>query len=65
MSIKILANDGIDAAGRKILTEAGCTVVSDKVAQDQLAEAIVREGSKLVATGMRTSAAATGAGGWK
>lgn len=48
MSIKILANDGIDAAGRKILTEAGCTVVSDKVAQDQLAEAIVREGYQVL-----------------
>jgi D-3-phosphoglycerate dehydrogenase / 2-oxoglutarate reductase len=44
MSIKILANDGIDAAGRKILTEANCLVISDKVPQEQLAEAIQKEG---------------------
>ena len=36
---KILANDGIDANGKSILEKAGFTVVTDKVAQDKLAEA--------------------------
>jgi D-3-phosphoglycerate dehydrogenase len=44
MSIKILANDGIDAAGLKILTDAGCAVVAEKVAQENLAQAIQTEG---------------------
>ena len=43
MSIKILANDGIDPAGKKILTDAGCIVSADKVAQEQLAEVINRD----------------------
>lgn len=43
MSIKILANDGIDSAGKKILTDAGCIVSADKVAQEQLAEVINRD----------------------
>lgn len=34
--IKILANDGIDANGKKILEEAGFTVVTDKIAQENL-----------------------------
>ena len=37
MSKKILANDGIDAAGKALLEKAGFTVVTDKVAQDALA----------------------------
>lgn len=37
---KILANDGIDAQGKSILEEAGFTVVTDKVAQENLAQAI-------------------------
>lgn len=44
MSPKILANDGIDAAGKSLLEAAGFTVITDKVAQDQLAETIAREG---------------------
>src|SRR6185436_11546851 len=35
--IKILANDGIDSAGKKILTGAGFEVITDKVPQDKLA----------------------------
>lgn len=35
--MKILANDGIDAAGKKGLEAAGFTVVTDKVAQEELA----------------------------
>ena len=37
---KILANDGIDAQGKSILEKAGFTVVTDKVAQENLAHAI-------------------------
>lgn len=40
MSKKILANDGIDAVGKKMLEEAGFTVVTDKVPQEKLAEEI-------------------------
>lgn len=38
--IRILANDGIDTSGKAILEAAGFEVVTDKVAQDQLAEAL-------------------------
>lgn len=34
--IKILANDGIDANGKKILEEAGFTVMTDKITQENL-----------------------------
>jgi D-3-phosphoglycerate dehydrogenase len=34
--IKILANDGIDANGKKILEEAGFTVITDKISQENL-----------------------------
>jgi D-3-phosphoglycerate dehydrogenase / 2-oxoglutarate reductase len=44
MSKKILANDGIDAAGKALLEKAGFTIVTEKVPQDQLADALVREG---------------------
>jgi D-3-phosphoglycerate dehydrogenase / 2-oxoglutarate reductase len=43
MSKKILANDGIDAAGKALLEKAGYTVITEKVAQDQLAAAINKE----------------------
>lgn len=43
MSKKILANDGIDAAGKTILEKAGYTVVTEKVAQDKLIDAINTE----------------------
>lgn len=38
--IKILANDGIDAAGKKIFEAAGFQVSTDKVPQEQLADAL-------------------------
>lgn len=37
---RILANDGIDAAGKARLEEAGIAVDTNKVSQDQLAEAL-------------------------
>ncbi len=40
MSKKILANDGIDPIGKALLEKAGFTVVTDKVAQENLATAI-------------------------
>ena len=42
--MKILANDGIDATGKKALEAMGCTVVAEKVAQENLAQAINSEG---------------------
>jgi D-3-phosphoglycerate dehydrogenase len=44
MSKKILANDGIDAQGKLLLEKAGFTVVTEKVAQENLANAINQEG---------------------
>ena len=38
--IKILANDGIDAAGKKIFEAAGFSVSTDKVAQENLSDAL-------------------------
>jgi D-3-phosphoglycerate dehydrogenase len=38
--MKILANDGISPLGKKILTEAGYEVITDKVPQDDLIEFI-------------------------
>src|ERR1035437_5586525 len=37
---KILANDGIDAFGKSLLEKAGFTVITEKVAQEELAAAI-------------------------
>jgi D-3-phosphoglycerate dehydrogenase / 2-oxoglutarate reductase len=42
--MKILANDGIDAIGKSQLEEAGFTVVTEKVPQDQLAQVLNSEG---------------------
>lgn len=42
--MKILANDGIDAGGKKALEDLGFVVVTDKVAQEDLAAAINNEG---------------------
>lgn len=41
--MKILANDGIDAAGKNALQELGYTVLTDKVSQEELASFIVKE----------------------
>lgn len=43
MSKKILANDGIDAQGKALLEKAGFTVVTEKVAQEALAETLNAE----------------------
>lgn len=42
--MKILANDGIDAGGKNALENLGFTVITEKVAQENLAEAINKEG---------------------
>jgi D-3-phosphoglycerate dehydrogenase / 2-oxoglutarate reductase len=42
--MKILANDGIDNQGKLALEKLGFTVSTDKVAQENLAEAINKEG---------------------
>jgi D-3-phosphoglycerate dehydrogenase len=54
--IKILANDGIDAAGKKIFEAAGFTVDTNKVAQENLSEALKNFDAVLVrsATTVRT-----------
>lgn len=44
MSKKILANDGIDAVGKELLEKAGYTVITDKVAQENLAKEINDKG---------------------
>ncbi|MGZ3883902.1 MAG: D-2-hydroxyacid dehydrogenase [Bacteroidia bacterium] len=44
MSKKILANDGIDAVGKELLEKAGFTVITEKVAQDQLAKELNDKG---------------------
>jgi D-3-phosphoglycerate dehydrogenase / 2-oxoglutarate reductase len=40
MTARILANDGIDSAGKKILADAGIEVSIDKVPQEKLSEAL-------------------------
>jgi D-3-phosphoglycerate dehydrogenase / 2-oxoglutarate reductase len=44
MGKKILANDGIDAVGKELLEKAGFTVITDKVAQENLAAEINEKG---------------------
>ncbi|MCD6069234.1 MAG: 3-phosphoglycerate dehydrogenase [Bacteroidetes bacterium] len=44
MSKLILANDGIDAAGKAILEKAGYKVITEKVAQEDLAKEINEKG---------------------
>ncbi|MCC6371254.1 MAG: D-2-hydroxyacid dehydrogenase [Bacteroidia bacterium] len=44
MSKKILANDGIDAVGKAMLEKAGFTVITEKVAQENLAAEINDKG---------------------
>jgi D-3-phosphoglycerate dehydrogenase len=46
--IKILANDGIDASGKQLLEKAGYSVDTNKVPQDQLAEALKNYDAVLV-----------------
>lgn len=44
MSKKILANDGIDNIGKELLEKAGFQVITEKVAQDQIAKEINEKG---------------------
>lgn len=53
MSKKILANDGIDASGKSILEKAGFTVITEKVSQDKLKDALNNE--KYVALTVRSA----------
>ncbi len=46
--IRILANDGIDANGKSILENAGFEVITEKVPQEQLAEALKNYDAVLV-----------------
>ena len=43
-NIKLLANDGIDETGKQMLEAAGFVVITQKVAQENLIEAINQEG---------------------
>lgn len=46
--MKILANDGISAAGKEKLERAGFTVSTETIAQEALAEAINRQGFQIL-----------------
>src|SRR4051812_22223961 len=39
--VKVLANDGIDAAGKRIMNDAGIEVITEKVPQEKLSEALL------------------------
>ena len=46
--MKILANDGISAVGKKLLEAAGYTVITEKVAQEELANAVNEQGIEMI-----------------
>lgn len=46
--MKILANDGISAIGQQQLEAAGFTVITEKVEQDQLANAVNTQGIEMI-----------------
>jgi D-3-phosphoglycerate dehydrogenase len=46
--MKILANDGISAVGKQQLEEAGFTVITEKVAQEQLAKEVNYQGIEMI-----------------
>jgi D-3-phosphoglycerate dehydrogenase len=46
--MKILANDGISALGKQLLEEAGYLVITEKVAQEDLAKAVIEQGIEMV-----------------
>ena len=46
--MKILANDGISALGKQLLEAAGYTVITEKVAQEELANAVNEQGIEMV-----------------
>jgi D-3-phosphoglycerate dehydrogenase len=46
--MKILANDGISSNGEALLTAAGFTVITDKVAQENLAQTVNEQGIEMI-----------------
>lgn len=46
--MKILANDGISSKGKELLEKAGFTVITEKVAQDQLIKAVNEQNIEIV-----------------
>jgi D-3-phosphoglycerate dehydrogenase len=46
--MKILANDGISALGKSLLEAAGFTVITEKVAQEELATAVNEQGIEMI-----------------
>ena len=56
--MKILANDGISAAGQQALENAGYTVITDKVAQDDIPNYLNTEGVEILLVRSATTARA-------
>lgn len=54
--MKVLANDGISQAGIEALESAGYTVITEKVAQEELAETINRENIEVLLVRSATTA---------
>lgn len=54
--MKVLANDGISAAGKEKLESKGFTVITENVPQDQLIEAINKEGYEVLLVRSATTA---------
>ncbi len=46
--MKILANDGISALGKSLLEDAGFTVITEKVAQNELATVVNEQGIEMI-----------------
>lgn len=46
--MKVLANDGISDAGKKMLVDAGYEVITDKVAQEELAKAVNEQNIEII-----------------
>lgn len=46
--MKILANDGISALGQQLLENAGFTVITEKVAQNELAAEVNKQGIEMI-----------------
>jgi D-3-phosphoglycerate dehydrogenase / 2-oxoglutarate reductase len=46
--MKILANDGISALGQQLLENAGFTVITDKVSQEELASEVNKQGIEMI-----------------
>lgn len=46
--MKILANDGISAKGKELLEDAGFTVITEKVAQEELSKAVNEQAIEII-----------------